>query len=175
MSRKEQHHTRQARAKHRDQERRKARRDKCTRRRFELGAAVAAVVLVCLSATTTAHAKYDPFDVWGYVAYTPPAATATTTTTTTTPIIDYALPAAACVETSAHPCGHRAGADTIAAACGDPTCGMRDDPKLCNGASPCYFCCCGCDGGCGTGDHEPEAAACVPDWSPGMPGRPCTK
>jgi len=172
MSRKEQHHTRQARAKHRDQQRRQARRDKRTRRRFELGAAVAAVaavVLVCLSTTTTAHAKYDPFDVWGYVAYTPPAAT------TTTPIIDYALPAAACVEASAHPCGHRAGADSIAAACGDPTCGMVDDPKFCHGASPCYFCCCGCDGGCGTGDHEPEAAACVPDWSPGMPGRPCTK
>ena len=173
MSRKEQHHTRQARAKHRDQARRQARRDKRTRRRFELGAAVAAVVLLCLSTTTTAHAMHDHAGASGYTAYSAPAPAATTTTTT--PIIDYPLPAAACVETSAHPCGHRAGADTIAAACGDPTCGMRDDPKFCHGASPCYFCCCGCDGGCGTGDHDLEPAACVPDWSPGMPGRPCTK
>lgn len=36
---------------------------------------------------------------------------------------------------------------------GDPTCGMKDDPAKCNGAAPCFYCCCGCEGGCGTG-HE---------------------
>jgi len=164
MSRTSTYHNRKAQTKARDQARRQARRDKRTRRRFELGAAVAAVVLVCLSTTTTAHAMHDHAGASGYTTYSAPAAT----TTTTTPIMDYALPAAACVEASAHPCGHRAGADSVAAACGDPTCGMRDDPKFCHGASPCYFCCCGCDGGCGTGDHEP-APPCTID------GGPCTK
>ena len=123
----------------------------------------AIAVLIVAASTTTAHAKYDPFDVWGYVAYTPPARAPTTTTAPAAA----PAPVAVCVGDTAHPCGHRTGA-SIAAACGDPTCGRKDDAKFCNGASPCWFCCCGCSSGCGTGDHDP-APPCTID------GGPCTK
>jgi hypothetical protein len=68
------------------------------------------------------------------------------------------------------PCGHRVGASK-GAACGDHTCGERDnDPDACGGVQPCYYCCCGCcPDGCGGGggpDPTPTPTPTpLPAWS----------
>src|SRR5690606_15346721 len=44
---------------------------------------------------------------------------------------------------------------SVGAACGDPSCGRGADNSYCGGGAgcpagqSCYFCCCGCEGGCG--------------------------
>ena len=124
-----------------------------------------ALALLILVFAVPVSANYDP----GYVDYTPPTPTPPTPVVTTTIVI----PEQVCVASEGHPCGHRTG-ESVGAACGDPTCGKKDDAKFCGGDPNCYFCCCGCDSGCG-GYHgpDPEPEACVIDWSKGMPGKPC--
>ena len=54
------------------------------------------------------------------------------------------------------PCGHFCGANG-GAACGDAVCARGADDSACGGGAgcppgqSCYFCCCGCPGGCGGG------------------------
>ncbi|MBN1283968.1 MAG: hypothetical protein JXB47_01075 [Anaerolineae bacterium] len=50
-------------------------------------------------------------------------------------------------------CGHVC-ASNVGAACGDPVCGSGSDSRHCGGCSPCFYCCCGCPGGCGGGPSE---------------------
>jgi hypothetical protein len=110
------------------------------------------VVIVLMAVVAPVHAHCDiSVGVGGPGAYTPAPRI------TVQPVV----PVTVCVETASHPCGHVGGGDSVAAACGDPTCGMVDKPELCGGFSPCYFCCCGCEGGCGTGDSEDVVSPCV--------------